>query len=417
MYERVADVQHLKEAFKAVKRNRGSAGIDNITISDYKETLDDNLEILQRKLVTGKYVAKPVKRVYIDKEDGSQRPLGIPTVEDRIVQQALKLVIEPSFESKFLNCSYGFRPKRNAHMAVAEVRENLKFEYRYVIDADLKSYFDMINHDLLIEEIRKEISDEQIISLIKRSLKSGVVDNGCFHETQKGSTQGGVASPLFANVYLHPLDTLITARGHQMVRYADDFIIFHKSRKGAERVLKGVVKFLEKRYKLKVHPKKTKIIDSYTEEFTFLGFVFKPSGYLGIAEKRKEVFKAKIKEITRKNQTVNIAVLIKSRLNPYIRGWTNYYGVADIKTFLNEIMGWMRRRLRMVQMRSWKTTKKFYKAMRKNGWKGEIKPLDVRRWHNTLSRQAHIAMSNEWFEVKGLVNLISIYDDYHPQRG
>ena len=417
MFKKVTDIENLKVAFKAVKRNRGSAGIDNITISNYKENLESNLEILQRKLITGNYVPKPVKRVYIDKEDGSQRPLGIPTVEDRIVQQALKLVIEPSFESKFLKCSYGFRPNRSAHMAVSEVRENLKFEYRYVIDADLKSYFDMIDHDLLLEELQKEISDTSILNLIEMTLKSGVVDNGCFHETQKGSTQGGVASPLFANIYLHPLDTLITERGHKMVRYADDFIIFHKSKKGAERVLQGVVKFLEKKYKLKVHPKKTKIIDSYTEEFTFLGFVFKPSGYLGIAEKRKKTFKEKIKVITRKNQTVNIAVLIKSRLNSYIRGWANYYAIADIKTFLNEIMGWMRRRLRMVQMRSWKTTKKFYKAMRKGGWKSEIKPLDVRRWHNSLSTQAHVAMSNEWFEEKGLVNLISIYDDYHPQRG
>lgn len=417
MYKRVADIKVLEESFKAVKRNRGSAGIDNVTISDYKINLKHNLEILQMKLMTGKYVPNPVKRVYIDKEDGSQRPLGIPTVEDRLVQQALRQVIEPSFERKFQNCSYGFRPNRNAHMAVAEVRENLKFEYRYVIDADLKSYFDMIDHDLLILELRKEISDENIINLIEMTLKSGVVENGCFHETQKGSTQGGCASPLFANIYLDPLDKLMIERGHRMVRYADDFIVFHKSRKGAERVLKGIINFLEKHYKLKVHPEKTKIVDSYREEFTFLGFVFRPSGYLSIAEKRKKVFKAKVKEITRKNQTVNISDLIKTRLNPYIRGWTNYYAIADIKTFIKEMMSWIRRRLRMVQMRSWKTTKKFYKAMRKGGWKGSLIPLDVRRWHNTLSKQAHMAMSNEWFAEKGLVNLISIYDDYHPQRG
>ncbi len=417
MYKRVVDIKHLEESFKAVKRNRGSAGVDNITISDYKINLKNNLEILQKKLSEERYVPKPVKRVYIDKEEGSKRPLGIPTVEDRIVQQALKLVIEPSFEKKFENCSYGFRPKKNAHMAVSKVRESLKFKYRYVIDADLKSYFDMIDHNLLLDELRKEISDERILNLVELTLKSGVVDNGCFHETQKGSTQGGVASPLFANVYLHPLDTLILERGHEMVRYADDFIVFHKTRKGAERVLKWITNFLEKKYKLKVHPDKTKIIDSYTEDFTFLGFVFRPSGYLAITVKRKKLFKEKVKEITRKNQTVNIADLIKNRLNPYIRGWTNYYGVADIKTFLNNIMCWMRRRLRMVQMRSWKTTKKFYKAMRKAGWKGVIKPLDVRRWHNTLSTQAHLAMSNDWFEEKGLVNLISIYDDYHPQRG
>ncbi len=417
MYKKITDLEHLKIAFKAVKKNRGSAGIDNVSITVYKEKLENNLEILQGKLISGKYVPKPVKRVYIDKEDGSQRPLGIPTVEDRIVQQAIKLVIEPSFEKKFSVCSYGFRPKRSAHMAVSKVREKLKFEYRYVIDADLKSYFDTIDHDLLIEEVRKEICDEKVIALIKQTLKSGVVDNGCFHETIRGSTQGGVASPLLANVYLHPLDTLISERGHPMVRYADDFIVFHKSKKGAERVLRYIVKFLEEKYKLKVHPEKTKIIDSYNESFKFLGFIFRPSGYLSITEKKKKAFKTRIKEITRKNQTVNISMLIKTRLNPYIRGWSNYYAIADIKTFLNNVMGWLRRRLRMVQMRSWKTPKKFYKAMRKGGWKGELLPLDTRRWHNSLSLQASVAMSKEWFEARGLINLITIYDDYHPQRG
>lgn len=417
MYSEVCDINNLRNAFKLVNRNRGSAGVDKITLSDYKKNLEYNLEILQKKLIKGTYTPKPVRRVFIDKEDGSERPLGIPTVEDRIVQQALRQVIEPLFERKFLESSYGFRPGRNCHMAVKELRKALKYDYRYVIDADLKSYFDIIDHDLLLKELRKEVEDELIMKLIEKTLKSGVMDYGCYHETQKGTTQGGVTSPLFANAYLHPLDVLMAERGHKMVRYADDFIILHKSRKGAERVLKGIVKILEGHYKLKVHPEKTKIIDSYTEEVTFLGFVLKPSGYLGISEKNKRIFKDRVKTITRKNQTVNITWLIKERLNPYIRGWANYYGIADIKGFLSDSMKWMRRRLRMVQMRSWKTPKKFYKALRKAGWKGEIMPLDVRRWRNTRSRQAHIAMSIKWFEEKGLINLISIYDDYHPQRG
>lgn len=417
MIEKVTEIAHLKASYKAVKRNRGSAGVDNISLTDYSVELEHNLEVLQKKLKEGSYVPKPVKRVFIDKEDGTKRPLGIPTVEDRVVQQAIRLVIEPNFERKFLDCSYGFRPNRSAHMAVRAVKENLKYGNRFVIDADLKSYFDMIDHDLLMQEVSKEIVDEAVLELIKKTLKSGVLENGSFHETQKGSTQGGVASPLLANVYLHPFDVLMHERGHKMVRYADDFLVFHASRKGAERVLTGIINYLEKTYKLKVHPEKTKIIDSYSEAFTFLGFEFKPTGHLGVSEKRKERFKASIKEITRKNQTVNLERLIKDRLNPYIRGWTNYYGIADIKTFLNTVMQWMRRRLRMVQMRSWKTPKKLYKAMRKYGWKGKVIPLDVRRWHNTLSKQAHTAMPIEWFEKIGLVNLITIYDDYHPHRG
>ena len=417
MYQRLYNIENLKSAFKSVYRNRGSAGVDNVTLSMYKANLEYRLEILEVKLNEGTYRPKAVKRVFIDKADGGKRPLGIPTVEDRVVQQAIRQIIEPNFEIKFLESSYGFRPNRNCHMAIREVRKVLRTDHRYVIDADLKSYFDLIDHEVLLNELRKEIQDEQIMSLIKQTLKSGILEDGCFNETLRGTTQGGVASPLFANVYLHPLDCLIKERGHKMVRYADDFLIFHKSKKGAERVLRGVIDFLEKHYKLKVHPEKTKIIDSWNEAFSFLGFTFKPSGYLGISEKKKRLFKEKVKELTKKNQTVNISTLIKQRLNPYIRGWANYYGIADIKAFLVQSMSWIRRRLRMVQMRSWKTPKKFYKAMRNGGWKGKIIPLDTRRWHNSCSKQAHIAMSNEWFEGKGLMNLISIYDDYHPQRG
>lgn len=417
MYEKIYEMENLKESFKKVKRNRGSAGVDGITLSDYKENLENNLEVLQAKLKLGSYRPKPVKRVYIDKPDGKKRPLGIPTVEDRIVQQAIRLVIEPRFERKFLECSYGFRPNKSAHMAVDEIKKVLQSGYRYVIDADLKSYFDTIDQELLMKEVQKEIEAPEVLDLIRKTLKSGVLEYGCFHETEKGTTQGGVLSPLLANIYLHAFDELMAQRGHKMVRYADDFIVFHKSQKGAERVLQGIVKFLEGTYRLQVHPEKTKIVDSYTESFVFLGFEFTPWGTIRVPEKKVKAFKAKVKKITRRNQTVNIGNLIKERLNPVLRGWANYYAIANIKTLLTNAMSWIRRRLRMVQMRSWRKPKKMYKAMRRNGWRGRIIPLAMSRWHNSLSKQAHMAMPNEWFDSLGLVDLVKIYDDYHPQRG
>jgi group II intron reverse transcriptase/maturase len=196
MYAKVYNMSNMRKAFHAVKKNRGAAGVDNVTISDYKRELDSNLEALQQKLVNQTYISKPVRRTYIDKQDGGKRPLGIPTVEDRLVQQALRQVIEPIFEDKFFDCSYGFRPNRNCHQAIEEVSKNLKRKYRYVIDADLKSYFDTIDHEILLNEIGIEIGDNKILSLIAKTLNSGILEHGCYHETVRGATQGGVTSPL-----------------------------------------------------------------------------------------------------------------------------------------------------------------------------------------------------------------------------
>lgn len=416
MYAKVHEMSNLKKAFQAVKKNRGAAGVDKVMISDYKQELDSNLEALQDKLLKQTYIPKPVRRVYIDKQDGSKRPLGIPTVEDRIVQQALRQVIEPIFEKKFLDCSYGFRPDRNCHQAVEDVNESLKRKYRYVIDADLKSYFDMIDHDLLLDEIGLEIEDNDILSLITKTLKSGILDYGCYQETIRGATQGSNTSPLYGNIYLHPMDKLLTERGHKVVRYADDFVILHTSRKGAERVLKSLTKFLKNKYKLTLHPEKTKIIDTFEEQFTFLGFVFN-KGYLGIDKTRVKAFKGKVKALTRRNQTVNMMCFLKESLNSIIRGWGNYYGKGNVKNLFNELMSWIKRRLRGMQMRSWKTVKKFNKALRKAGWRGEIIPIAIRGWRNTKTIQSHMAMSNRWFKEQGLVDLVDIYDEFHPQRG
>jgi len=417
LIDKVIQIENLKESFKLVKKNDGSAGVDKVTIVAYKTNLEDNLRMLQESVRKKTYRAKPVKRVYIDKPNGEKRPLGIPTVEDRVLQQAVRQIIEPIYDEKFLSTSYGFRRGYDAHMAVNAIRKHLKQGKRYVIDADLKSYFDTIDHAILIKRIREEVVDGSIIALLEQFLKAGIVEDGKWRKVTSGAPQGGVVSPLCGNIYLHPLDVLMQERGHEMVRYADDFVIFHDSRKGAERVLKSITNYLEKELKLKIHPEKTRIVDSWEESFIFLGFEFKPWERLSVPEFKKQQFKEKIKEITKRNQTVNLEVLIKTRLNPVIRGWANYFAIASIKSYLKEIMTWLRRRLRSVQMRSWKKFKNLSKAMRRNGWKKKIKSFSMVRWRNSKTKQAHFAMPNKWFAEIGLCDLVKIHDDYHPQRG
>ncbi|MGY3716262.1 group II intron reverse transcriptase/maturase [Sutcliffiella cohnii] len=222
--DKIWALPNLTEAFKEVKRNRGAEGVDGVTIKTFELELEDNVQILQKELRERRYNPRPVKRVYIPKADGSERPLGIPTVRDRVVQSAVRRILEPIFEEEFLDCSFGFRPGRSAHMALEKIRKDLKDGYIYVIDADLKSYFDTIPHDKLISLVREEVVDGSVIKLLESFLKAGVMDSGSFFLNEKGTPQGGVISPLLANIYLHPLDKLMTDRGHRITRYADDCV-------------------------------------------------------------------------------------------------------------------------------------------------------------------------------------------------
>lgn len=408
---------NLEEAFREVKRNRGAAGVDRVTIQMFGSELEHHLEVLQQKLKRKSYRPKPVRRVYIPKADGTERPLGIPTVGDRVVQAAVKRILEPIYESQFLECSYGFRPGRSAHMAIQKIREHMQDGYRYVIDADLKSYFDTIPHENLLRMVKERVTDGSVLRLIESFLKAGIMDEGNFHLNEQGTPQGGVISPLLANIYLHPLDQAMTERGHRLVRYADDFVICCKSQKGAQRVLRSIVQLLEKEQGLKVHPEKTRIVNSKRERFVFLGYEFKPGKYVGPTPKAVKKFKERVKEITRRNQTVNIQQLIKKELNPYLRGWGNYFGIGDVKKRFQGWDGWIRRRLRAVQLRSWKRKRKLHREMRRRGWDNELPDLRMTAWRSSHSTYAQYAMPNTWFEEMKLCSLAELYNNLHPQRG
>jgi RNA-directed DNA polymerase len=409
---------NLEEAFKEVKRNRGAAGIDRMTIKAFESQLEHHLEVVQQTLKDKTYRPKPVRRVFIPKADGTQRPLGIPTVGDRVVQAAARRILEPIFEAKFMDCSYGFRPGRSAHMALQKIRRDLDAGFRYVIDADLKSYFDTIPHETLIGMVKETVVDGSVLSLLQKMLKAGVMEGGSFHLNEQGTPQGGVISPLLANIYLHPLDEAMTERGHRLTRYADDFVICCKTQKGAERVLKSVTKLLEGELGLKVHPEKTKIVNSKRESFVFLGHEFKAGKRMTPSEKAMTKFKERVKEITKRNRTVNVEQLVKKELNPYLRGWGRYFGTGDVKGRFRELDAWIRRRLRAVQLRSWRKVRKLHREMRRRGWNGRDMPgLRMTAWRSSHSTYAQYAMPNKWFEEIGLCSLTLICNELHLQRG
>jgi len=413
LYDKVYKKTNLESAFYQVKKNKGAPGVDKITIKAYEAKLEDHLEVLQQKLKDKSYRPKPVRRKMIEKDNGKLRPLGIPTVEDRVVQAAIRNILEPIFEEEFLPCSYGFRPQISAHMALDKVTEHLKDGYQYVIDADLQSYFDTIPHDKLEQQIRKRVTDGSVIELIHQFLRAGVMEGELYQDTPEGAPQGGVLSPLISNIYLHQLDQLMTERGHRIVRFADDFIILCKSQKGAERVMRSVNKFLENELCLTVNQEKTKVVYATKEPFTFLGYEF--IGDIRRIDPKKEVkFKKRVKEITRRNQTVDIETLIKEKLNPFIRGWANYFRHGNVKTKFGNWDAWIRRRLRMVQLRSWRYVKNLHRLLRRKGWKEDnLRGIRMFAWRSSKSPMVHAGLDNKFFSELGLVSLVSVYDELY----
>lgn len=415
LYDKVYRMENLLSAFEQIRKNKGAPGIDKVTIEEYEKELESNLEALQQKLKAKTYRAKPVRRKYIRKDDGKMRPLGIPTVEDRVVQAAVRNIIEPIFEEEFLPSSYGFRPGISAHMALDQVTEYLNQGYVHVVDADLQSYFDTIPHEQLIKRIRKRITDGTVLNLIREFLTAGVMEEQTYQETNEGAPQGGVLSPLLSNIYLHQLDMLMAERGQRIVRFADDFIILCKSQKGAERVMRGVTKYLEEELGLTVHPTKSKVVDSTKEPFTFLGYEF----YRNIRRvdpKKLRKFKDKVKRKTRKNQTVDIQILIREKLNPLVRGWGNYFGKGNVKTLFKGLDAWIRRRLRMVQLRSWRHVKNLHRVLRRKGWTEQsLQGIRMFAWRSSKSPMVHGALDNEYFSSLGLVSLETIVTSNVPK--
>lgn len=428
LYGHLLSFRRLMDAFFKVKENNGAPGIDGVTVQEFGENLTENIEEIKQELQDKTYKPSPVKRVYIDKGNGEKRPLGIPTVKDRVVQQTLKMVMEPIYEEEFLDCSYGFRPDKSAHMAVEKVVDYLEEGNVWVVDADIKSYFDTIDHELLIDTVAEKISDSSILNLIRQFLTTGIIEEGRWIKTDEGTPQGGVISPLLANIYLHEFDKEMTERGHKLVRYADDWIILKKSLKSAQNIMEKAKLYLEQELKLRVHPEKTKLVDARQESFQFLGFYFKliddkntPENHelkaiFGPSQKSLKKFKSKVREITRRNQTTSAEVVI-SELNKILTGWGNYFGIGYVKWLFENLDGWMRRRIRMVQMRSWRTPNKLLAILKKKGIKGNFKRISMTSWKNSACQMAHLAMDLEWFAQRGWYGLADVRNKLLSEKG
>lgn len=403
LIDKVYARENLHQAFKRVKSNNGDPGIDEETVEDFALDFERKLEIIHAELKTDKYEVSPVKRVEIDKEDGGIRPLGIPTVKDRVVQQALRQIIEPIFEPDFHPSSYGYRPNRSCHKAVAKAEQFLRrYKLNHVVDMDLSKCFDRLDHELILKAVNKKISDGRVLNLIEKFLKSGVMVNGAIEETEIGSPQGGVISPLLANIYLDEFDQKMKAKGIRIVRYADDILVFAKSPRQARRYKEIAFSILEGDLRLTVNQTKTQIT-SLGKGVSYLGFVIYPR-YIAVAPKKIKLFKDKIRRLTPRNHGKNIEQQI-IELNRFLRGWANYFRLANIKRFLRDSMSWIRRRLRMKQMREWKSWKKHHRVLRQKGYQGDFEKISMRRWRNSCSNLIHMALPNIWFERKGLIDL------------
>lgn len=403
LYGRLLSKQLLHKGFKKVWKAKGAAGIDGQSLSDYVSNLNDNLDQLLDELQSRRYQPQPVRRVEIPKDDGGIRLLGIPAVRDRIVQQALADLLTPIFDPGFHPSSYGYRPKRSAHDAIDKATLFIRqYNRRHVVDMDLSKCFDTLDHELIIQSIRKRVTDGSILELINKFLKSGVMVEGSLHETTVGSPQGGVISPLIANIYLDYFDQEMMKRNHRIVRYADDILILCCSKKAAENALSTAEKLLEQQLKLTINRNKTHIAHS-DEGIKFLG-VEVVSHYTRIQSKKLKGFKEKLKRMSKRNSGKPLAVIIQA-LNPILRGFSQYFKIANCGRMLKAIASWLRRRLRSIQLKLWKKPARLHRRLKQLGYKPPFKAVSMSKWNTSLSPLASYAMSNKWFDELELFNL------------
>lgn len=358
---------NLEKALKRVQRNKGASGVDRMDVAELDEYFNEHKEEIKISIREMRYEPRPVRRVYIPKKDGRKRGLGIPTVVDRVIQQAIAQVFETIYDPTFSGHSYGFRPNRSAHDAMEEVLDHLNEGYEWVIDLDIEKYFDTVNHDKLISCIREKVNEREVLHLIRRFLKAGVMENGMVEKSEIGTPQGGPLSPILSNIYLNKMDQELESRGLRFVRYADDCDIFVKSEMAANRVMKSMTSWLERKLILKVSATKTKVVRPTKSDF--LGFTFwkrKDEWKSRPSEERKRNLYQKIREATvRKRAAAKTIGETIERVNQIVRGWINYFRIGSIKIFVKEFGEWMRHKIRVIYFKQWKRPETIYKNLAK----------------------------------------------------
>lgn len=414
--ERICEPSNLNRAFRQVKRNKGAAGVDGQTIAATLAYLQagHNAQALRETLLRGDYRPQAVRGVKIPKPDGGERQLGIPTVLDRGIQQAIAQVLTAIYEPQFSASSFGFRPNRSAHDALKQAHQYVESGKTWVVDIDLEKYFDTVNHDRLMARLARDIQDKRVLRLIRRYLQAGLLQNGVIIERQQGTPQGGPLSPLLANIVLDELDKELERRGHRFCRYADDCNIYMGSQKAGERVLASVTDFLEGKLKLKVNRKKSACAP--VNERQFLGYRLNPQGYLTIAPKSLVRMRRRVREITYRNRGRSLEAVIEE-VTVYLRGWLHYFRLARARSLLRDLDSWIRRRLRCYRLKQRKRRWPIAKWLQQLGVKEHLAwqlAMSSKGWWR-LSRNPVInqALPTAWFEEQGLFSLLKAYDQLH----
>jgi RNA-directed DNA polymerase len=414
---KILDRNNMNLAYKRVKANRGSHGVDKMTVDELLQFLKQNGDQIRQSILEGTYNPKPVRRVEIPKPDGGIRLLGIPTVLDRVIQQAIAQVLSPTYEQKFSDSSYGFRPNRSAKQAVLKCKEYIETGYTWAVDIDLAKYFDTVNHDKLMRLLSETIADSRVLSLIRKYLQSGVMINGVVQETEEGCPQGGNLSPLLSNIMLNELDKELAKRGLRFCRYADDANIYVKSRKAATRVMASITRFIEEELKLKVNKEKSIVDRPWKLKFLGFSFYYKKDG-IGIRVHQKPVakFKQKLKEITGRSNAMSTAARVE-KLRQCIIGWVNYFGMADMAKLASSLDEWLRRRIRMCVWKQWKKIKTRHDNLVKLGI-GDRKAWEYANtrkgyWHTANSPILSRTLTNEYLKKIGFQSISERYSLVH----
>lgn len=411
MMEEICEQENCREALRRVKANKGSPGVDAMSVDDLPGYLVQHWSEIRTQLLSGTYRPQPVRRVEIPKPDGGMRKLGVPTVLDRLIQQAVLQVLQRRWDASFSDHSYGFRPGRSAHQAVARAQQYIVDGYEWVVDLDLEQFFDRVNHDRLMARIAERISDKRLLKLIRAFLTAGVMEDGLVSEVDEGTPQGGPLSPLLSNLVLDELDRELERRGHCFVRYADDCNIYVRSERAGQRVMESTTSFIEKRLKLKVNARKSAV--ARPEERTFLGFTFtrlgaSPELRRCIAPKALRRFKDRVRDITRRNRGVSMKCMVED-LSAFLRGWRAYFGFCQTPEVFDSLDSWVRRRLRAVQWKQWRRPQRRCRELLKGGvsWVLSVKTAASSRgpWHLARSLAVQIALPNTHFDSLGLFRL------------
>jgi group II intron reverse transcriptase/maturase len=412
--EKVAAPLNLQKAYGKVKANAGKGGVDGMEVKELGKWLTENLSTLRDQLLNGQYEASPVRGVQIPKPQGGYRQLGIPTVRDRLVQQAIHQVLSPRYEAIFSEYSYGFRPGKSAHEALMQAGKYVAQGHTYVIDLDLEKFFDTVNHHRLMWLLGTRIGDERVLKLIHRFVKAGMLQGGLMSQRVEGTPQGGPLSPLLSNIVLDELDKELERRGHRYVRYADDVKIFVSSVAAAERVKQSVTNFIEGKLKLKVNKVKSRI--SLGPELNFLGHSILKDGRLGLSEQSEDKMKQRVRRITKRNRGVKIGQIL-TELMQYLQGWLGYFRYAMMRRKVDHLDSWIRHRIRCHRLKQCKRVIGIVRCLRRLGveetlcWRTALSGKSW--WRLSNSPGVSIGMNNQWLAAQGYFSLTAHYLNLH----